>query len=124
VFKAVQDMQQGKTYTITTEKNDKGYWQWEAVATEEESKPSSAQTPAKTVSNYETREERQQRQQFIIRQSSITSAIALLAANGGKKNTVEETLEVAQQFVDFVNGAADAPKAAIGFDDFPNDIPA
>lgn len=53
-------------------------------------------------SNYETPEERAQRQVYIIRQSSISSAVAL--ATTMKFKSVQDVLEVAKEFEGFVMG--------------------
>ena len=53
-------------------------------------------------SNYETPEERAQRQVYIIRQSSISSAVALAAVM--KFKSVEEVLALAKDFEGFVMG--------------------
>lgn len=53
-------------------------------------------------STYETPEERAKKQVYIVRQSSLSAAINLLAANGGKKNSVEEVIQTAKQFESYV----------------------
>ena len=134
VFKAVQNMEVGKDYTITTEKGEanaagQSFWQWTAVdsgASTGATAPTTAavSTGTKSVSNYETKEERADRQQLIIRQSSLANAIALLEANGGKKNTVEEAIQVADQFVNYVNNDQDpAAGSRESFDNLLDDIP-
>ncbi len=59
-------------------------------------------------SNYETPEERAQRQVYIIRQSSISSAVALVSQDGnffkGTENPVGEVLSIAEAFENYVMG--------------------
>lgn len=57
---------------------------------------------ASPKSTYETPDERAQKQVYIIRQSSVGHAVELLAANGGKKNTPKEVIEVAKTFENYV----------------------
>lgn len=63
-------------------------------------------------SNWETSEERAKKQVYIIRQSSISSAVALAASL--KFKGIGEVLEVAKQFEEFVMGVG-------SFDDIPDD---
>lgn len=57
--------------------------------------------PART-STYETPEERAQKQVYIIKQSCLAQAAAYSALRSDGYPTVEEHLEMAQQFVDWV----------------------
>jgi len=70
--------------------------------------PASNGTTAKSTaaprSTYETPEERAARQVMIVRQSSLSTAVNLLAANGGKKNSVKEVIKAAQEFEAYVMG--------------------
>lgn len=110
VFASIKNSQPGDVFTVTREKDDKGFWKWTklspGVAGEEkeaavvETKPNVA-----PKGNWETVEERAKKQTYIIRQSSLGHAVALLASNGGKKNTVEETIQVARQFEAYVTDA-------------------
>ena len=64
--------------------------------------PSKVPASPSPRSNYETPEERAQRQVYIIRQSSISSAVALAAVM--KFKSVEEVLALAKDFEGFVMG--------------------
>jgi len=132
VFKAVQNLTQGTIAYVTTEKNDKGYWQWEAVNTDAASAASApVQTQSsgstagntKSFSNYETKEERQQRQVMIVRQSSLSNAVATLAV-GSKAVKPEDVIAVAKQYETYVmgTGPASAQPATVSFDDL-EDVP-
>lgn len=70
-----------------------------------------------TGSNYETKEERAARQVYIIRQSSISSAIDLLKDS---KPTVEGVLNVAKQFEEYIFSEKTGVDAINDLDD---DIP-
>jgi len=105
VFKAAQTWEKGTQVNVTTEKDANGYWQWTGLggdATVADNKPAAASSNNSTRvtgSNYETKEERAARQVYIIRQSSISSAIDLLKDS---KPTVEGVLGVAKQFEEYI----------------------
>lgn len=113
VKNALVSLNTGDAIIIDKEKNDKGFWEVQSI-TKNDGTQAQAQTPATSVSGakataspkstYETPEERAQRQVYIIRQSSISSAVELLAANGGKKNTVDDVINVAKAFEAYVFG--------------------
>lgn len=115
LFKAAKSWTKDQIINVKTVKNDKtGYWDWvglegETVATSKESA-----TPTRvTGSNYETKEERAARQVYIIRQSSLATAVDLLG-QGASTDTVIETAKVFETYVLGNTGS---------FDDLPDDIP-
>ncbi|NDB59595.1 hypothetical protein EB001_14280 [bacterium] len=115
LFKAAKSWTKDQIINVKTVKNEKtGYWDWvglegEAVATSKESA-----TPTRvTGSNYETKEERAARQVYIIRQSSLATAVDLLG-QGASTDTVIETAKVFEAYVLGNPGS---------FDDLADDIP-
>ncbi len=135
-FKQVYDVLSkatfGQTYYIDRVKNEKGFWDWTKASTTNETTedvPMAAQPVANAVkapsvspkSTYETPEERAAKQVMIVRQSSISNAVAMLAANGGKKNTTEEVLNVAKEFEAYVMGTE--KKNPEDFSDLQEDVP-
>lgn len=107
IFAKVRDMKVGEEYNVEVTKNDKGYNQWaaiDAVGSSQAAEPAAKSTPTRTnVSTYETAQERAIKQLYIVRQSSISSALEYM------KNTqpageygVNDVLDVAQSYVDFV----------------------
>ena len=115
LFKADKSWTKDQFINVKTVKNDKtGYWDWvglegETVATSKESA-----TPTRvTGSNYETKEERAARQVYIIRQSSLATAVDLLG-QGASTDTVIETAKVFEAYVLGNPGS---------FDDLADDIP-
>ena len=110
VFNALKKAESGEVYTVSREKDAKGYWQWVGITEGEDAQPAASQTPSKGIaatpapkSTYETPEERAKKQVYIVRQSSITAAITILKTD--KKNpTVDEVLEVAKKFENYVFG--------------------
>jgi len=131
VTAVLKTAQFGDKFTVVREK-DGEFWKWTQLIKDGEDVPMAVQptqtaTPAvkptatpTPKSTYETAEERAARQVMIVRQSSISSAIALLAANGGKKNTPEEVVATASLFEAFVM-FKEAP--AVGFADMEDDVP-
>ena len=111
VFKKASDATVGMFFDVTTEKDDKGYWQWtsftpaEAVAIVPSTAPTSYKPVAQTVpaakSTYETPEERAKKQVFIVKQSSLTAALKFAELNK-EKPTVEGLLALAQTLTDWV----------------------
>lgn len=123
-FAAVQKFAPGSALEVTITKNDAGYDQWAKVVAADDSAPTSTPTLTGgkvTGSNYETREERQMRQLHIVRQSSLSNAIALLSPGAKGALDVDKVLEVAQELVDFVydDGKEDLAPANSDFQDVP-----
>lgn len=108
-FDTLSKAPMGAVFTIGRDKDDKGYWKWNRVA-EGASAPAAAPTNGGTMASptpvnkpqYETADERAARQVMIVRQSSLAQAVALLSANGGKKNTPQEAISIAKIFENWV----------------------
>jgi hypothetical protein len=115
VFKAIQEYAKGDVLDVEATKDDQGYWQWKSVSKSDGTAPApTAKAPTSggkvTGSNYETSEERAKRQVYIVRQSSISSAIDLLKSNGNDVK-VDNVLSVAKQLENYVfgNESSDTP---------------
>jgi len=123
-YKTLSTAKQGDVFQIQSAKNDKGYWDWIGI---EQGTGTSVVTAAKPGGNatpkstYETAEERANRQVLIVRQSSVSNAIAFLNMNAKAKSTVQDVIEVAEVFESYVFGKKSAPAGV--FDDMPDDIP-
>ena len=112
VYKTLVDAKKGEVYSVEMQKNDKGYWDWTAVALANSVNSASGGSPEPTTggkaftspkSTYETPEERAKKQVYIVRQSSISAAIDTLKTD--KKNpTKEEVVSVAKFYEDYVFG--------------------
>ena len=117
VFNHIKGLTKGDTVNVTTVKNSEGYWDWTgiegegAVATQE-TKPATGGRV--TGSNYETKEERATRQVYIIRQSSLSTAVDLL----GQGAKVTDVIATAKEFEAYVFAKA------TDFSDMEDDIPA
>lgn len=136
VFETLKSAQAGAEYTITREKDDNGYWQWVGInegfgaaqsAPAKSSSGSSAQSAPSAAprSNFESPEERAKKQVYIVRQSSISAAIDMLKTDK-KSPSVDEVLDVAKIFEQFVFGVnldADKPTDKLPEFDEDGDIP-
>ncbi len=109
VFASLKDVNDGDVLDVEFEQNDKGYWQFKSVAkgTKTSNGTDSAKmatsTSSTTRGNWETAEERAARQTMIVRQSSLSTAVQLLALRKDKAGA-SEVIEVAKQFEAFVMG--------------------
>jgi len=96
----------GDTFEATLEKKGE-YWNWLAVKkTAGETQTPTKATPASTGSNWETAEERKKKQIYIIRQSSISSALKFAELQKdffkGTDNPLSEVLAIADKLTDWV----------------------
>lgn len=125
VFKKVQELE-GQTVEVELTKNDKGYSEWKSLVVSGASTVSGATTTSTgattrvTGSNYETPAERAARQVLIVRQSSVSNAVAVLSVGAKAPPEREKVTDLAQFFVDFV---FQTEENKTGFDDMGNDIP-
>jgi hypothetical protein len=129
VFKAAQDWQKGDVVNVVSEKDAKGYWQWTRVLGEGEEAPvSSAPAPKPqqatrvTGSNYETKEERAERQVLIVRQSSLSSAVATLAI-AGSKATANDVISLAKLYEGYVFGNNQQAQEPEPFTELDDEVP-
>lgn len=121
-FSVLATAQPNDTYEVSVVKNEKGYNDWVSLAKAgaavqtHASAPERGQqvSPAVRTSNFETPDERAKRQVFIIRQSSISSAIAALSVGSKQPLVKEGVVELAKYFESYVLGTG-----ATGFDDLP-----
>lgn len=133
-FGVLSTAQPGQTFTVTVVKNDKGYNDWIALtpsngAVDSPASPIAGFTAKQAgpgaistrTSTYETPEERAQRQIFIIRQSSLSNAVATLAV-GSKGVKPTDVIDLAKLYENYVFGKADPGPS--GFEDMPDfDVP-
>ena len=124
VFKQAKEWQKGDTVDVNTQKDDNGYWQWISIGADAIAQATSTTSNAKpttrvTGSNYETKEERALRQLMIVRQSSLSNAVATLATHG-KALSSSDVVALAKQYERFV---MEGDSTASAIDDLANDIP-
>jgi hypothetical protein len=136
VFKLAQEWKKGDVIHVSTEQDTSGYWQWTAVGSADsvidkmpDNAPATQGTAAKGAtrvsgSNYETKDERAARQVMIVRQSSLSNAVATLALRDpmtqGNPASANDVINLAKLYEGFVLGkSSNAPEIT----DEPNDIP-
>lgn len=137
LLKPFQSFKKGDVVDVLSVKEG-DYWQWKSAtlavsggaAVQEAPKYAGASaTPSiATKSTYETSEERAAKQVYIIRQSSISTAVNLLGTGAKTPANLSLVLDTAKAFEDYVLGnKAVAPKmpgtAGDFLDDFDDDIP-
>ena len=123
VFAVAKKAQAGEVYDVAYVPGDE-YYNWASMKPmgDAAEAPANKATPAgaapkAATSTYETAEERKIKQLYIVRQSSITNAIAFYSNKEKPEDyDVTEVLDLAQQFVDFVYGNNET------LADIPNDI--
>lgn len=120
VFDVLSKAKAGDTFEVTSVKNDKGFWDWTTISSGEAPAAAKAEgnkAPGRT--SFETPEERAARQVLIVRQSSLSSAIEYFKTDPKNKPTVEQVIEVADKFVDFVFQKKDTNPVMELENDFP-----
>ena len=125
-FNKLKDIQPG-SYTVTMVKNDAGFNDWTDInaggtTTVAEGNTTRAGSTPAPRNTYETAEERALRQKLIVRQSSLTNAIALFELDKKRVPTVQDVIHVAKQFEDFVFGKT-VNEDPTGIAELEDDIP-
>lgn len=128
VFKAFEHAAPGAEINVKSEKVG-DYWNWTAILAENEASSSTptsntaSQAPATRVtgSNYETKEERALKQRYIVKQSSISAAVAILTVGAKSAPNAKDVIALADEFVDYVF-SDDTKELSVDFgvDDFPD----
>jgi len=128
LFDTLSKASNGSNFTITSEKNEEsGYWDWVAIKASAGEDPTNAiptsagtgKSFASPKSTYETAEERAARQVLIVRQSSLTAAIATVKTDK-KEVDADQVMAIAQLYCDWVfQKNTEMPD----FSDMANDIP-
>lgn len=130
VYEALVTAKNGEVYTVSMAKeagrDGKEYWNWKSVTKSNGSVQQQQKTgnTVPTKSTYETPEERAKKQVYIVRQSSITAAIATLSIGSKSALKTGEVIETAKQYEAFVFGnepVAEQPETM--FDEFDQEIP-
>ena len=107
VFKTFSQAQPGDMFEVGLEKDTNGYWQWTSASavgknTGGATQGSVGSTPRNSPrSTYETPEERAARQVYIVRQSSVSAAIALLK-DAKRQVSADEVIATAREFEKYV----------------------
>lgn len=128
VFKAFERAQAGEEINVKSEKVG-DYWNWTGILAEGEASSASTQAPASggtatrvTGSNYETKEERALKQRYIVKQSSLSAAVAILNVGAKTPPNPKDVIALADEFVDYVF-ADDTKTLSADFSVDSDDIP-
>jgi len=136
LFDIVSSAQKDQTYTIDAEKEGE-YWVWKAMMQQAPGTIVAASQDGKTKftsagvasgnqigsRTYETAEERAERQVLIVRQSSLSAAVATL--NAGKGTDPDKVVDLAERYSSWVfqkDAKESMFKTETTFDDIPNDL--
>lgn len=140
-FKALAVATTGQVYEIDVVKNDAGYNDWVKISKSDGtgsaqtvatlSPPSGQSAGVATTSprsTYETPEERAKKQIYIVRQSSISNAIDLLTTGAKNPPKIEDVIDAAKQFEDFIFGTGKTESVvsgdvSTGIEDLESDVP-
>jgi len=128
VFAVLKTAKSGETYEVTQVKENE-FWQWTAIVKSDGSSQPTAQAAQGTTAvpkptsnggfnrDFETATERAEKQRLIVRQSSLSNAVALLTTGAKTPPNVNDVKKLADELVAYVYNAPDL------FDQ-PNDLPA
>lgn len=118
LYSTLSTAQPGDVYDVQLGKNEQGYWEFTSatkgqggVQAQAGNKTQASPAPRST---YETPEERAARQVYIIRQSSLSTALGILSV-GAKGVKVNDVLATAKVLEDYVFGKASDPTSISEF---------
>ena len=128
-FDVMKDAKEGQEYNVKAEKDKNDYWVW-ASATEgvvgtigQKAGPKSSPGLPAPRSTYETPEERARKQVYIVRQSSLATAIEYLQlTDEGHNSAVEDVIRIADQLAKYVLDVS-PDRLMVGIIDMKNDVP-
>jgi len=124
----------GGNYEVTVVKNSAGYNDWVNAVPSDGVVPSAGPNvgyaKSQDVKNanavrpntFETPEERAKKQVYIVRQSSISAAVAALSVGSKSPVKAAEAIEFAKEIEAYVFGIDTTPSPS-GFDDMTDDVP-
>ena len=106
VKNGLESLEPGDNFTVEMEKKD-DFWTWisikKGIEQEEKQKTTLQQSTTTKSTSWETAEERAARQKLIVRQSSLTNAVAFLAIQPGSMPITEvDVIETATTFYNWV----------------------
>ena len=133
VYTALQSLKSGDQVEVTQVKNAKGYLDWTAVGPPGSGQPEAAPAagpkgnpaPASRASTFETPEERAKKQVYIVRQSSLATAVSALAIGGKPTPTADDVIAYAKKLEAYVfcTGSAKEDNDEVAIHDIEDDIP-
>ena len=117
----LESLEPGDNFTVEMEKKD-DFWTWisikKGIEQEEKQKSTTQQSTTTKSTSWETAEERAARQKLIVRQSSLTNAVAFLAIQPGTMSITEvDVIETATTFYNWVFEQEVDENADVDFND-------
>jgi len=106
--KILAEAEIGSVWDVTPVKNASGYWDWPTVTPSSGalvSAPSASPATGRSApaeNRFETAEERAKKQVYIVRQSSISAAVATLTAGVKTPPDPKQVIETAKQYEAYV----------------------
>lgn len=121
VKNGLESLEPGDNFTVEMEKKD-DFWTWisikKGIEQEEKQKTTTQQSTTTKSTSWETAEERAARQKLIVRQSSLTNAVAFLAIQPGSMPITEvDVIETATTFYNWVFEREVDENADVDFND-------
>ena len=121
VNNGLESLEPGDNFTVEMEKKD-DFWTWisikKGIEQEEKQKTTTQQSTTTKSTSWETAEERAARQKLIVRQSSLTNAVAFLAIQPGSMPITEvDVIETATTFYNWVFEREVDENADVDFND-------
>lgn len=101
VYETLKTAQAGDAFDVKLEKDGK-YWNWVEVKPLGREAVEASSSSKKPVGTWETAEERAFKQICIVRQSSLSNAIAYLSHMEDKSSTPDDVIDLAKQFEAFI----------------------
>ena len=113
VFATIKKATKGDTFNVEVTKNQKGYNQWVSIAAADSasaddspshapSRPAAGSAAPSVNRSFETAEERADRQRLIVRQSSLTAALATLSPGSKGPLDPESVKALAENYTNWV----------------------
>lgn len=120
-YEVLKAAKAGQDYNVKAAKDKNGYWIWDSAAEGIVGVPKTQVTQPAPRSTFETPEERARRQVYIVRQSSLATAVEYI--NGGNTGAIspEEVIKLADKFARYVLDVQ--PNPLQGIVDLEDDIP-
>lgn len=106
VFGVIQEASPGDRFEVEVKKEG-DFYEWVTI-NEPSAKAAPSRAPASSAAtaprggSWETPEERARKQVYIVKQSSLTAALALLELRGDTEATKDDVIGLARDFVEFV----------------------
>lgn len=124
LYKTLSEAKNGDNFEVGLGKNDKGYWEFTSATKSASSPTSKTGATATPRSTYETPEERAAKQVYIVRQSSLSTAVSALSIGAKSPPKVDDVIGYAKQIEAYVFGKESLGEVpVVPLSEFVDDIP-